>query len=210
MPAKASMAAGFLFSSRAVSAEGRLESATAAFIFAVGAAAMTKAEDANKAVAAKNTVAHFIFLLPKISWPNLTFTEELNYVPSLLSFSGGHGDGITRFLLGSMDHQRAFHAGDILFRRHDIGDEALERRQVARHAFENEIHLARQHVAFAHFRPAPRAFLEMLEIAILLAGQTHKDKTGDFKAQRFAVQFGVIAFDETRFLQSADAAQAGR
>ncbi len=48
-------------------------------------------------------------------------------------------------------------------------------------------------MALAHFRPAPRAFLEMLEIAILLAGQADKDKADDFKTQRFAVQFGVIA-----------------
>src|ERR1700679_447298 len=108
-----------------------------------------------------------------------------------------------------MDHQRAFHTGDIFLRRHRVGDEGLESRQVGSDAFEDEIHLARQHVTLPHFRPAPRAFLEMLEIAILLAGQPDKDKAGDFKAQRLAVQFGVIALDEARLLQRADAAQAG-
>src|SRR5690242_20853110 len=47
-------------------------------------------------------------------------------------------------------------------------------------------------------------------IAILLAGKPDKDKAGDFKAQRLAVQLGVIAFDEARFLQRTDAAQTGR
>ena len=58
----------------------------------------------------------------------------------------------------------------------------------ARHAFEQEIHFARQHVAFAHFRPAAHPFLEMLEVGILLAGQADKDEAGDRKAQRLAVQ----------------------
>jgi hypothetical protein len=44
-----------------------LESATAAFIFAVGAAAITMAEDASKAVAARNRVARFMFFLPRFS-----------------------------------------------------------------------------------------------------------------------------------------------
>ena len=43
-----------------------------------------------------------------------------------------------------------------------------------------------------------RAFLEMLEIGILLAGQADKDKAGDLKAQRLAVQLGVIALDDSR------------
>ena len=86
----------------------------------------------------------------------------------------------------------------------------LERRQVARHAFEEEIHLARQHVALAHFRPAPRPFLEMLEVGVLLAGQADKDEAGDLKAQRLAVQFGVIALDIAGLFQRPHAAQAGR
>jgi len=73
MPAKASIAAGFLFSSRWVSAEGRLESATAAFICAVGGAA--KAVDANKTAPDNSkTVRLIMSYLPVLlvgpkSWP---------------------------------------------------------------------------------------------------------------------------------------------
>ena len=53
-------------------------------------------------------------------------------------------------------------------------------------------------------------FLEMLEIGVLLAGQPDKDKAGDLKAQRLAVQVGMIALDEAGLFQRAHAAQAGR
>src|SRR5450432_184202 len=49
----------------------------------------------------------------------------------------------------------------------------------------------------------------MLEIAILLTGQADKDKTRDLKAQRLAIQLGVIATDIAGLLQRTDAAQAG-
>src|SRR5688572_12231945 len=112
----------------------------------------------------------------------------------------GHVYGKTWGALGDVDHQRAFHAGDVLFGGYRVGNEGLKGRQVARHAFEDEIDFARQHVALAHLRPAPRAFLEVPEIAILLAGQADKDETGDFETQRLAVEIGVIPLDETRFL----------
>ena len=67
-----------------------------------------------------------------------------------------------------------------------------------RHAFEDEIHFARQHVALAHLRPAAGAFLEMLEVGVLLAGQADKDEAGHLEAQRLAVQIGVIALDDSR------------
>jgi hypothetical protein len=48
-----------------VSADGRLLSATAAFICAVGAAARTTAEEASNAAVAMNRTVDFIIRLPK-------------------------------------------------------------------------------------------------------------------------------------------------
>src|SRR4051812_46116474 len=204
MPAKASMSAGLRFSSRAVSADGRALSATAAFILADGAA--ITAVDIRMALPARNR----IFFIPTL--PKRLLSKVANFYAQTMSdeISARHFDGIARLLLRGMDHQRAFHAGHILFRGHRIGDEALEGRQVAGHAFEEEIHLARQHVALAHFLPAAGALLEMLEIRVLLAGEADKDEAGDLEAQRLPVQLGMIALDEARLFQGADAAQAGR
>ena len=63
-------------------------------------------------------------------------------------------------------------------------------------------------MALPDFLPAPGAFLEVLEVGILLTGQTDKDKARNLEAQRLAVQFGMVALDEARFFQGADAAQA--
>src|SRR5690348_13225407 len=111
--------------------------------------------------------------------------------------SGWNVDGDARLDLRGMNGQRAFHAGDIALGGYSLGDEALERLQVGRHAFQDEIHFTRQHVALAHFWPAAHPLLEMLEIGILLAGQADKDEAGDGIAQGLAVQVGVIAFDIT-------------
>ena len=96
--------------------------------------------------------------------------------------SVGHRTGTPGSILGGMNHQRAFHAGDILLGRQRIGDEGWKPTDRWRHAFEQEIHFARQHVAFAHFRPGAHPLLEMLEIGVLLAGQADKDKAGDLKS----------------------------
>ena len=150
------------------------------FICAVGGAADAKAQDASRTAVTR--IARFMFHSPNY------WSEFRCIKPSLFpgtpqkNLLAGHDDRITGCLFRSMDHQRTFHAGDIFFRRHRVGDEALERRKIARHAFEDEVHFTRQHVALAHLRPAPRAFLEMLEIAVFLAGQADKNKAGDFEA----------------------------
>src|SRR5205823_5636575 len=197
MPAKASISAGLRFSSRAVSAAGRSLSATAAFIFAVGAAANTMTPDASKAAPAISRVVRFMIHSPKFSCHKPSAFPQGHRRAQMCLLSRDL-NGKARLLLGGVDHQRAFHAGDILLCRDRVGDEALECRQVPRHAFEDEIHFPRQHVALAHFRPAARAFLEVLEVAVLLAGQADKDEPGDLKAKRLAVQFGMIAADITR------------
>src|SRR6201996_8812513 len=168
MPAKASISAGLRFSSRAVSAAGRPASATAAFICAVGAAAIAIVE-IRMALLARRKNFFIVPLSPKGCCRKLALLD---------CASGRDLDGIARLLLGGMDHQRALHAGDVLLRRHRVGDEALERRKILGHAFEDEIHLTRQHVALPHFSPTAGAFLEMLEIGVLLAGQTDKDEAG--------------------------------
>jgi hypothetical protein len=107
-----------------------------------------------------------------------------------------------------MNDQRAFHAIDILLGG-QRADERLEGGQVFRHAFEQEIHFSRQHVALAHLRPAPDACLEGLEVGLFLAGQADEDEARHLIAQRPGIEIGVITFDVTRLFQGAHAAQAG-
>src|SRR5665213_2457936 len=109
-----------------------------------------------------------------------------------------------------MNHERRFHAGDILRGRERIGDEGLERRQILRHAFQKKIDFAGKHVAFAHLRPTAGLFLEMLEIGVGLAGQAHKDKTRDFVTEQLAFEIGVVALDVAGLLQRSHTAQTGR
>jgi len=55
-----------------------------------------------------------------------------------------------RLILGAADHQRGLDRGHIGRRGQLFGQKALKARQVGRHAFEDEVDLAVQHVAFAH------------------------------------------------------------
>ncbi len=57
------------------------------------------------------------------------------------------------FGLRSVNDQRGLYAGDVFFRRKGFRDEGLKRGQILRHAFENEIDFAGQHVAFADRGP---------------------------------------------------------
>src|SRR3954462_2260651 len=134
MPAKASISAGLRFSSRLLSSAGRPASATAAFIFAVGAAAIATV-DIRMALPARSKN----FLITHS--PRKIIVQRLAQ-PVRRNVSGRDLDGVARLLLGGMDYQRALHAGHILFRSHRVGDEALESRKVPGDAFEQEIHLA--------------------------------------------------------------------
>src|SRR5215471_179721 len=109
-----------------------------------------------------------------------------------------------------MNDKRALHAGDVLLSRQRLGDEGLERRQVARDAFQQEVDFAREHVALTNLWPSSDPLLEVLEIRIMLARESDEDETRDFEAERPGVEIGVIALDIARLLERAHAPQAGR
>ena len=68
----------------------------------------------------------------------------------------------------------------------EFGDESLERFEIRRHAFEDEIDLARQHPAFAHQRLLAHDMPRRLEIGFRLAGQMHHGEGDELIAERFS------------------------
>ena len=95
-------------------------------------------------------------------------------------------------------------------RRGQVGDEILKRRHVGRDAFQDEIHLARQHPAFPHQRLGADEFLERAQIGVGLAGQMHGRKHRDVEAEPARIQQAAVALDVALLLQRPDPAQAGR
>ena len=73
-------------------------------------------------------------------------------------------------------------------RRGQMGDEILKRRHVGRHAFQDEIHLARQHPAFPHQRLGAHEILERAQIGVGLAGQMHRSEHRDVKTEPARIQ----------------------
>ncbi len=65
-----------------------------------------------------------------------------------------------RLVFRTPDHEARLHAGHVGRRGQFLRQEPLERRQIRRHAFEDEIDLAVEHVALAHQRPFARFGLE--------------------------------------------------
>jgi MFS family permease len=108
------------------------------------------------------------------------------------------------------DDQRRLHARHILRGGESFGNERLERGKVPGHAFQEEVHFARQHVTLAHRAPVARLILEFLQIGVGLARKPDEDEAGDFIAERPGVQFGVIPLDETRLFQRPHAPETRR
>src|SRR6185437_429921 len=90
-----------------------------------------------------------------------------------------------------------------------MNDEVLKRAKVGCHTFQQEIDFARQHVAVADDRGAPRALLEGDEIRLGLAMQPDHGKCGDIETERFVVEDGGEALDDPGLLERTHAAQAG-
>ena len=75
--------------------------------------------------------------------------------------------------------------------------------------FQDEVDLAVEHVALAHFGEATNVVLERAEGVLGLGFQRDHGEDGDRKAQFGGIEIGVIATDDAQFLQRADTAQAG-
>ena len=92
----------------------------------------------------------------------------------------------------------------------ELLDEGLEGLQVGRHAFENEVDLAREHPAFAHQRLRAHEILEGREIGFRLARQMHHGEHRHLVAELLLVEQRAVALDVAGLLQRAHAPQAGR
>ena len=99
---------------------------------------------------------------------------------------------------------------DIGRRRQLGGEEALIVVPVVRHHLQDEVGLARQHVALADMGPGAHQLLERLEVGLRLADQPDMGEDGDAESHRLGVDLGVIALYEAGLLQRPHPAQAGR
>src|SRR6185503_20779619 len=113
-------------------------------------------------------------------------------------------------VLGGADGQRGLDAGDVGRGRKLAGEEFLEALQVLADDLEDEVDLAVEHVALAHLGQALDVILERLEVFLRLALEADHREHGDGEAQARGVEIGMIAANHARFLERADAAQAGR
>ena len=94
--------------------------------------------------------------------------------------------------------------------RREVGHEGLKLGQVGRHAFEDEIDLARQHPAFPNQRLAAHESLERLQVGLGLARQMHHGERDHLAAQLLLVEKRAIAANVAGLLEGAHTAQAGR
>ena len=114
-----------------------------------------------------------------------------------------------RSILGIAQCQRGLdveHMGN----RGQVGHEGLKLGQIGRHAFEDEVDLARQHPAFADQRLAAYVGLERLEIGLGLAREMHHGERDHLAAQLLLVEERAIAANVAGLLEGAHPAQAGR
>src|SRR5262249_59621111 len=88
-----------------------------------------------------------------------------------LSVAPGKLDRHSFGMFRGPDHQRGFYARHVRCRGQLVDDEILERAQVRRNAFQEEIDLARKHVAIADDGRGARTLLEGNEIGLGLAVQ---------------------------------------
>ena len=87
----------------------------------------------------------------------------------------------------------------------------LKALQIGRDAFQNEINLAIQHVAFAHFRPTATRVSKACKSASAWLSSPTMAKTVTPKPQHLCrIHFGMIAGYETGLLQRAHTAQTWR
>ena len=118
-------------------------------------------------------------------------------------------EGHARFILGAANDQRCLDAGDIVGGGQLLGQEALKCAQIGGDAFQDEIHLAIEHVTLAHQRPVAAAGLEGAQIRLGLALQADHREDLDFESELARVHIGMIAPDIALFLEGAHASQTG-
>jgi hypothetical protein len=119
-------------------------------------------------------------------------------------------DGDERLVLGAADDEAGLDRRHVGRGGQRLGKELLEGRQVGGDAFEDEIDLAVQHVAFPHQRPGAGAGLEGREIGFGLAGEADHGEDLHLEAECPGVERCVIAVDQSHLLERADPAQTGR
>src|SRR5829696_6060151 len=122
-----------------------------------------------------------------------------------------HGllDRDQRLVLDEVEREGGSHVAHVRQSR-QIRDEPLERRQVRRHALEDEIDVARELPAFPHEGPPLHLALERGELPLSLRLKLDHREAHDFETERLRIQHGAVALDDTGALERTDPAQARR
>jgi len=109
-------------------------------------------------------------------------------------------------LVRALDAQKLLDSGDYIII--SIDDKILKSCQVRSDALQDEIHFAREHVAFTYRRPSQNAVLEGAQIGLRLAVESDTGKGYDLEIQGFFVQKRKVAGYHAGFFERAHAAQA--
>ncbi len=103
--------------------------------------------------------------------------------------------------LGAPDGEVRLDAGHVGRGRQLVQNEILKRREIGRHAFQDVVALAGEHVGLAHERPAEHAVFEGAQIRFRLAMQPDQGESRELEAQRLLVDERRVAGDEPGFLE---------
>ncbi len=89
-------------------------------------------------------------------------------------------------------------------------NEILKCHEIRSDAFQEKVRFAGEHIGFPHDFPLPRTSLECYQVGLRLALQPDEGESGKVKAKPGQIENCVIAGDDPRPLQLADAPQARR
>ena len=113
-------------------------------------------------------------------------------------------------LLDLADRQHGSDRVDLLVGRQHLDHEILESSEVFGDAMQQEIAVAGHHPGLPHEWPAGGRGRECLQVRLRLVFQPHHAEGDEIEPEGGRVQQRMIALDDARFLQLADAPQAGR
>src|SRR5260221_4549902 len=119
-------------------------------------------------------------------------------------------DRDARLQLAGANRQRRFDMADIGRRRQIGGEEFLIRVPVMGNNLQQEIRLARQHVAFADQGPGLYQGFEGLEVMLRLTVKADMGKNSDTEAQGLGIDLGMIAAHKAGLFQGTHPTQARR
>src|SRR5438552_7803380 len=91
-----------------------------------------------------------------------------------------------------------------------LGHESLQRLEVRRHAFENEINLPGKHPALPYQWFLADELFECLQVGFRLAGQVDHGKNRHLESETFFIEQGAIALDVAGEFECAHAPEAWR